>query len=144
MTAPVWFASLAWSAPVTLEALRAQRSLLPHASGVYAFSNYAGPLENNTGVLYIGKAKSLSQRVQSYLVDPATMMVMSARSGVPRINTSLRHAGKVQLLVEIQQKCRGAAPSGIWVRWSLDPAPAALEKRLIDHLQPAYNTQGVD
>lgn len=58
------------------------------------------------------------------------------------LNTSLRHAGKVQLLVEIQQKYRdaGDTKSCVWVRWHERPAPATLEDQLIKYLNPAYNS----
>lgn len=144
MASPSWFASLQWSAPVGVEALRGARHRLPAQSGVYVFTNYSGALAPNTGVLYVGKAKSLASRVASYLVDPAGMQVMSTRSGTERLNTSLRHAGKVQLLVELQQKSRAGGPSGLWVRWLISASPAALEASLIGYLRPAFNTQGRD
>jgi len=142
MTTPDWFPSISWSTPLAIETLRSERQHLPHLSGVYAFTNYAGPLEKNTGVLYVGKATSLYERVQSYLVDPAQMQVLSSRSGGQRVTSSLRHAGKAQLLVELQQKSRGPGPSGIWVRWSATASPAVLEDLLIAYLRPAFNTHG--
>lgn len=142
MTSPPWFSSIAWSAPVTVEALRSNRMLIPQSSGVYVFTNYSGVLQANTGVLYVGKATSLFSRLSSYLVDPSDMLVMSERSGGTRLNTSLRHAGKVQLLVELQQKSRTESPSGLCVRWSLVSGPANLERMLISYLRPAFNTQG--
>ncbi len=140
---PAWFSGISWSAPVALELLRANRNLLPNASGVYVFTNYDSALQNNTGVLYVGKATSLFSRVQSYLADPSEMLLMSARSGGTRVNTSLKHAGKAQLLVKIQQKSRGLGPSGIWVRWTQIASPASLETDLIGYLRPAFNTQGM-
>ncbi len=141
MTDPQWLQAIVWSPVVTLESLRTNRTLLPMGSGVYAFSNHAGPLQW-PGVLYIGKATSLLSRVQSYLVDPSEMLVMIPRSGGVGLNSSLRHSGKVLLLVEIQQKCRGAGLSGMWVRWTQTKSPAVLERQLITHFQPAFNTQG--
>ncbi len=142
MNDPAWLTAINWSTPTTIEVLRRNRSLLPHASGVYVFTNFDGALERNLGVLYVGKARSLNSRVQSYLVDPAVMTVMSPRAGSNRVNTSLRHAGKALLLVEIQQKCRDGAPSNMWVRWASAAGPAVLERQLIDYFQPAFNTQG--
>ena len=144
MNAPSWLSAISWSTPMTLEALRANRAAIPHRSGVYVFTNYSTPLVLGTGVLYVGKATSLNKRVQSYLVDPATMYVMSQRSGGQRLNSSLRHPGKVLLLVEIQQKSRGAGLTGIWIRWAQAAAPVIVEQQLIHYFQPAFNTQGRD
>ncbi len=143
MTTPSWFTAMQWSPAVGVEALRSNRQLLPLGPGVYVFTNYGGALEKNTGVLYVGKAASLASRVQSYLVNPAELRVMSERSGSPRISSSLRHAGKVQLLVEIQQKSRGIGSSGLWIRWTQVALPHMLESQLIQYLRPAFNTQGV-
>jgi len=129
---------------MAVEDLRSQRQRLPNLSGVYCFTNYNTALERNTGVLYVGKAGTLYTRVQSYLVDPAKLMVMSARSGGQRVTSSLRHAGKAQLLTQIQQKSRGPGPSGIFVRWTVTASPKVLENLLIGYLRPAFNTHGVD
>lgn len=141
---PNWFTGLAWSAPHKLEALREDRSPIPKLSGVYVFTNHAGSLERNTGVLYVGKAKTLHARVQSYLADPSEVLLLSPRSGGQRLSTSLRHAGKVVLLIEVQQRYRalGHTESGIWVRWHACHEPGPLERQLISYLQPAFNTQG--
>lgn len=144
MNEPPWLSSIVWSTPRTLESLRANRNLLPHRMGVYVFTNYDGPLEQGTGVLYVGKATSLHQRVQSYLVDPATMYVMSQRPGGTRLNSSLKHPGKVLLLVEIQQKSRSGGLSGIWIRWTQTSSATVLEPQLIHYFQPAFNAQGRD
>lgn len=99
----------------------------------------------NTGVLYVGKAgKSVQSRVQTYLVDPNTKTILG-KSG--NVSSSLKHAGKAQLLVKIQQRSRSAppgsnAPSGIWVRWLVCSGPEVLEGMLITYLRPAYNTSG--
>ncbi len=142
MTAPAWFSSIQWSTPVTVEALRIARHQIPRAPGVYVFTNYDGPLAQNTGVLYVGKASTLATRLPGYLVDPQTMMLMSSRSGTPRLNTSLKHAGKVHLLVKLQQRSRNGASSGIWIRWAQAPSPHILETLLIGYLHPAFNTHG--
>jgi hypothetical protein len=141
MSTPDWFSAIHWSTPLPIEELRVKRHLLPKSPGVYVFTNYAGPLEKSTGVLYVGKAASLFLRVQSYLADPAAMLVLSPRSG--RVSSSLKHAGKSQLLVELQQKSRGAGASGIWVRWVAAPSPHLLEAQLLVYLRPAFNTQGI-
>ena len=143
MSTPSWFEALSWSPAVAVEQLRQDRSGIPASSGVYVFTNYLGALQRNTGVLYVGKAKSLAKRLGSYLADPAELQVFSSRTP-GRISTSLRHAGKVQLLVEMQQKSRDGRPCGMWLRWTLSASPVALESQLIQYLQPAYNSQGLD
>ena len=144
MTNPTWFDSIVWSTPIPIEQLRVDRDRLPKGSGVYVFTNYAGKLEKNFGVLYVGKAKSLYKRVQSYLVDPGRLLLFSYRSGEQRLNSSLKHAGKVQLMAEIQQKYRTAGDinTHMWVRWHECPSPVVLEDQLIKYLDPAYNSAG--
>lgn len=142
MSVPAWFSSIAWSAPVSLEALRSNRGQLPNLSGVYVFTNYPEALEPNTGVLYVGKATSLFRRVQSYLPDPSETKVAS-RTNPQRVSSTLKHAGKAQLLVEIQQKSRSMAASGIFVRWWVTASPKVTEDLLLSYLRPAYNTYGV-
>ena len=142
MSVPEWFGQIAWSDPVSVENLRANRQWLPRQSGVYAFTNYSNALEKNTGVLYVGKARSLLARVQSYLVDPNKVLLTSRRNP-SAISSSLRHAGKAQLLVQIQQRARDAAPCGVWVRWSVCTEPAPLEELLLAYLKPAFNTHGI-
>jgi hypothetical protein len=141
---PDWFTALAWSAPKRIEDLRDDRTVIPKNSGVYVFTNYPGRLEKNTGVLYVGKAKSLHSRIQSYLADPGEMLVLSKRSGGQKISSSLRHAGKVQILMEVQQRMRalGHTKTGIWVRWHVVASPAVIEDQLIKYLYPAFNTTG--
>ena len=133
--------TISWSPVVPVEVLRQERSRLPHTAGVYVFTNYASGLEKNFGVLYVGKSKNLAKRVPSYLVDPGEISIFSLRSAIPKLNSSLRHVGKVKLLVEIQQKYRDAkvGTSFIWVRWAIAANPATLEKKLIEYLQPAFN-----
>lgn len=142
MHLPDWFTALSWSTPIRIEDLRASRTSIPKQSGVYVFTKYDGPLIRNTGVLYVGKAKSLHSRVQSYLADPANVRVLSRRATQPRVSSTLAHPGKVQLLAEVQQHMRGASPgtSGIWVRWHTVASPEVLEDLLIKALQPAFNT----
>lgn len=144
MQTPDWFSALAWSAPVPIEELRVERHRLPPGPGVYVFTNYAGPLEKNFGVLYVGKAGSLHKRVQSYLVDPGQLLLLSQRGGRTRLSTSLRHTGKNLLLIEIQQKYRAEnlTRTSMWVRWHACASPHTLESQLIHYLQPAFNTQG--
>lgn len=140
-----WFTAIAWSAPYAVETLRRgglHRDLVPRAPGVYAFTLFDGPitLGMKLGVLYVGKATSLRSRMKSYMVDPATLSV-TGRSGQP--STSLKHAGKVGVLVQIQQRSRGTAPSGIFYRWAVthDEAEARrLELLLLDYLRPGLNT----
>ncbi len=143
MTAPTWFKSLEWSDPIRVEDLREKRSLLPRKSGVYVFTNYSANLEQNFGVLYVGRAGSLFQRVQSYLSDPSKVRIFSKTSEKSEINTSLNHAGKVQLLMKIQQGMHSTPYSGIWVRWHTTGSPHLLEAQLISYLRPAYNTAGL-
>lgn len=130
---------LAWSAAHSVEALRETRNILPLGPGVYLFSTYSTAVERDTGVLYIGKARSLRKRLSSYLVDPEALHLFSLRSGEQRMSRSLLHAGKNLLLMEIQQRARSGSP-GLWVRWVVDPHPGVLERLLIDHYRPAFNT----
>lgn len=145
MNPPAFFPDIRWSEPVPIEILRVERVRLPRSSGLYVFTNHPDAIEPGRGVLYLGKAKNLHSRLQSYLADPARLLVFSPRNPL-RPNSSLRHAGKVQLLIEVQQKYReaGAATSFIWVRWCECPSPRDREKPLIRYLQPAFNTQDVD
>lgn len=144
MITPSWFSAINWSTPVPIEDLRRDRTRLPRSSGVYCFTTFDGVLERNFGILYVGKAKSLYKRVQSYLVDPEKLLVLSQRSGTRRLSTSLRHTGKNLLLIEIQQKYRaeGLTKTFIWVRWTECASPHTLESQLIEFLQPKYNTIG--
>lgn len=128
-----------WNAPVTIEEIRADRGLLPTCPGLYVFTNYAGILTKNTGVLYIGKAKSLRTRVSSYLTDPTNILLFSPRKKDQKLSRSLRHTGKTLLLTEIQQRSRFAT-SGIWLRWMKHDIPAELEGILIEYFEPAFNT----
>ncbi len=139
MPAPVpdWFPLIRWSTPIGVEVLRKQRELIPKLPGVYVFTNYSDVLSRNYGVLYLGKANSLAQRLSTYLVDPAELMVMSARSGQLRQNNSLNHAAKVNLLTKFQQR-----PTGFYVRWTTLIAPLELENKLIKYLEPAFNVTG--
>ena len=140
-----WFTAIPWSAPHAVETLRrdgVNRDLVPKAPGVYAFTLFDGPitLATRLGVLYVGKATSLRSRMKSYMADPATLSV-TGRGG--QLSTSLKHAGKVGLLVQIQQRSRGAAPSGIFYRWAVtrDAAEARrLELLLLNYLRPGLNT----
>jgi len=144
MTIPAWFSTVNWSEPVPIEDLRRDRTRIPSASGVYCFTTFDWTLEKNFGVLYVGKAKSLHKRIQSYLVDPAKLLILSQRSGTMRLSTSLRHTGKNLLLMEVQQKYRaeGLTKTFIWVRWHECASPHTLESQLIQYLQPKYNTIG--
>ncbi len=140
-----WFAAISWSAPYAVETLRRggiNRDLVPRAPGVYAFTLFDRPitLAMRLGVLYVGKATSLRSRMKSYMVDPATLSVTGRSGG---LSTSLKHAGKVGLLVQIQQRSRGTAPSGIFYRWAVthDEAEARrLELSLLNYLRPGLNT----
>ncbi len=143
-----WFAAIPWSAPYAVETLRrggVNRDVVPKAPGVYAFTLFEGPLtlSMKLGVLYVGKATTLRSRMKSYMVDPATLSV-TGRAGQP--STSLKHAGKVGVLVQIQQRSRGTAPSGIFFRWAVthDEAEARrLELLLLNYLRPGLNTSDV-
>ena len=128
-----------------IEVLRVDRVRIPKSSGIYVFTNHTGPIEPARGILYLGKTKNLHNRLQSYLADPAKLLVFSPRNPL-RPNSSLRHAAKAQLLIEVQQKYReaGATESYIWIRWHECPSPRAKEKPLIGYLRPAFNTQDVE
>jgi hypothetical protein len=142
---PKWFSDIQWATPCAVETLRrgaANRDQVPRKPGVYAFTLFDGAitLGNRLGVLYVGKATTLRSRMKSYMVDPAVLS-LAGRNGEP--NTSLKHAGKVGVLVQIQQRSRGTAPSGIFYRWAVtrDEAEARrLELLLLDYLRPGLNT----
>ncbi len=143
MDTPGWFTELNWSTPAKFDELRTGKTSIPPGSGVYIFTNYAGPLVKNYGVLYVGKANSLALRVRHYLHDPAEVPIYSRKvSG--RMASGLKHPGKTQLLVQIAQYSRNVPLSnvGIWIRWQESSEPLLLEKKLIMYLQPAFNTQG--
>lgn len=141
MQHPPNFSAIRWSEPVTIEDLRVDRVRLPSGPGIYLFTNHPGPVEPFFGILYVGKADSLRLRVPAYLANPENVPIFSTkRPG--QTSSSLRHAGKVQLLVEVQQKMRSGVPGGgVWVRWHECAAPRDLEKMLIRYLQPAFNSQ---
>ena len=140
-----WFSRIAWSTPYAVETLRRggiHRDIVPKAPGVYAFTLFDGPitLAMKLGVLYVGKATTLRSRMKAYMVDPATLST-TGRGG--QLSTSLKHAGKVGVLVQIQQRSRGTAPSGIFYRWAVtaDEAEARrIELLLLTYLQPGLNT----
>ena len=143
---PKWFTDIAWSSPVPIEQLRLERKRLPETSGVYCFTSYSEVLDKNFGVLYVGKAKNLRTRVPSYLVDPEKLLLQSTRSKKSPFNTSLKHAGKVLMLMEVQAKYRqiGDARTYIWVRWTECASPHVLEAALLKYLSPKYCGQGVE
>ncbi|MDX1982588.1 MAG: hypothetical protein SFV51_20105 [Bryobacteraceae bacterium] len=135
--------TLAWAGPFRIEEVRANRALIPSQPGVYVFTLHPGPLVDSLGVLYVGKASALSSRLPSYLADPEDIRILSPRKKDGSLNRSLRHAGKNQLLMEIQQKARGGALSGIWLRWTIRANPQPLEETMIQFFQPAFNTAGL-
>ena len=131
---PPWSASLIWSNPNTLHNLRSQRGQIPSKSGIYVFSKV--PFINSPGgILYVGKATSLKTRLASYLGDPAETRIFS-RDG-SRTSTTLKHPGKVQILMEAMH-CGG---HNIWVSWTCHASPGRLEGALIEWLQPAFNSR---
>ena len=140
-----WFSDIQWSTPYAVETLRrgaVNRDLVPRKPGVYAFTLFDGPLTlaMRLGVLYIGKATTLRARMKSYMVDPAELS-LTGRTG--ETNTSLKHPGKVAVLVQIQQRSRGTALSGVFYRWAVthDAAEARrIELLLLDYLRPGLNT----
>ena len=130
---------LKWSVPYQIEDIRDDRKLLPNCSGVYVFTSYRGPVERNTGVLYIGKAKSLRKRLSKYLSSPFKILLLSPKKRDKKLSRSLRHTGKNLLLMEIQQKSR-YGQSGMWLRWAEKSNPSVLEKALIIYYEPSFNT----
>src|SRR5688500_14269869 len=69
---------------MAIHALKAQMSRLPHQPGVYIYSNAAGD------TLYVGKARSLRDRVRSYL---------GAYGTSPRHDALLDEAARVDIIV---------------------------------------------
>jgi hypothetical protein len=125
------------------DTLRSERELIPNGSGVYIFSRTPGDLSSGKGVLYIGKADNLRSRLPAYLADPREMPLMSSkRPG--EASSTISHAGKAQLMTQIQQDLRASGESHVWVRWIETAKPEQLESELINKLQPAFNTTGVD
>jgi hypothetical protein len=126
------------------DTLREQRDLIPQKSGVYIFSRTPGDITDNAlGVLYVGKADNLRSRLPAYLADPRTTPLMSSkRPG--EASSALKHPGKAQLMVQLQQDLASGGESHIWVRWIETDQPKALEDKLIRAYQPAFNTAGVD
>lgn len=130
--------SLKWSKPYLVEDIRENRKIIPTSSGVYIFTLFSEEISRNTGILYIGKAKSLRKRLASYLVSPSKMLILSSKRK-NKISSSLRHSGKNLLLMEIQQKSRYGS-SGVWLRWFECTKPEILEKELIIYFKPGFNT----
>src|SRR3972149_7417620 len=81
---------------------------LPTEPGVYQFKNAAGE------VIYVGKAKSLRQRVRSYFLD--------ARAAEAKTDTLVREVVEVSTIVVDNER-----------------EALALENNLIKQLQPRYN-----
>lgn len=131
---------LKWKGPYRIEYIRENRHMIDQGSGVYVFTLSDLPLADGRGVLYIGKAGNLASRVPSYLADPEKVLIHSPRKRDGSLNRSLRHPGKVLLLVEVQQKMRHGGLTGIWVRWALTPDAKRVETELIKYFNPAYNT----
>jgi hypothetical protein len=142
---PNWFTDIAWSATVPIEVLREHRSLIPSRPGVYCFTSYPTALEQNLGVLYVGRSKNLRARLPVYLRDPERVMVQSTRSRRSAWNTALAHSGAALMLMEVQAKYRPEAGgrTAIWARWHECENPTPAEERLIEYLQPKYCSVGV-
>lgn len=132
-TPPEWSKSLIWNNALTVAAVRAKRDQIPCKSGLYVFSKspFNGP---NSGVLYVGKATNLNSRLSTYLGLPENTRVLS-RSGSGLVSSSLRHAGKVQILMEVMH----GEGNNVWLTWCCYSKPDILEGALIDWLKPAYN-----
>lgn len=141
-----WFSVLTWSQPLAVETFRrgqVNRMLPPESAGVYVFTLFDDTLsvDKKLGVIYIGESGNLRSRIKSYMVDPEELNVLG-RGG--KVSTSLKHAGKVGLLVQIQQRSRGAAASGIFLRWTLAAeknAALALEVKMINLFTPGLNNR---
>ena len=143
-----WFDSLTWSPALAVETFRrgeANRRLPPPTAGVYVFSLFDSNIsvDKKLGVIYVGESSNLQRRIKTYMVDPAKLSVLG-RTG--QLNSSLDHAGKVGLLTQIQQRSRGTAPSGVFLRWTLTADKAAavgLEAKLLNYFTPGLNTKGL-
>jgi hypothetical protein len=145
--------TLPWSSPYLLAALDFR--IVPRSPGVYVFTEDPGPLRPNPPlpaesdpdyeaaierlrgtpcVLYVGKASDLSARLPGYRFRPYLEVVR--RSGPPRHVTS-PHKGRA--LLHAQQFFNAAT----YLRWAVDPWPAAAERELIRELRPVLNTYGL-
>lgn len=136
---PVWYRSVQWSRPIAVRALRSARSLIPHKPGVYVFTKHNHPLLSpGHGILYVGVAETaLAQRLPKYLGDPSKTMILG-RTG--NISSSLKHQGKVQLLLETMHGDISGQDT-VWVRWFPYSKAALLEGALMDYLMPGFNVR---
>ncbi len=138
------FPDITWSTPVTVESLRLDRSRVPRQQGLYVFTNHDGAVEPARGVLYVGKtegdAQGLWSRLRGYLRHPDDIKVQSSKHP-DNVASAVKHAGRANLLVEIQSKYRGTNQvSGVYVRWFVCTTPGDREEALIRYLKPAFNT----
>jgi len=96
-------------APKNFSTLKATLSSLPHSAGVYFFHDHRG------GVLYVGKAKDLKDRVSSYFYH------------------NIGHTEKVLRLIK-------AVRSITWKETETELSALLSEARFIRQYQPKFNT----
>jgi|GEM_PF-6683370 len=143
---PDFLRRMRWEGPVSVEYLRSHLASVPKRSGLYVFTNHTWSLMPGQGILYVGKSDrdpgGLQRRLSGYVADPASVKVLSSKDpATPMWSGTLQHAGKAQLLTEIQQKYRnGNTSSHVYVRWHRDATPSAREPALVRYLRPAFNT----
>lgn len=97
----------------TVDGLRAQIKRLPNTSGVYLFKNRQG------NVLYVGKAKALKQRVQSYV----------------RVRADLGERKELMIRQTTQLD---------WIETATETDAVVLEDQLIKDYQPRFNILSKD
>jgi hypothetical protein len=149
------FSTLPWKGPFPLASL--DWALAPDKSGVYAFTEYDTPLEPNPRtpapdhpdyerliedlrkrpcVLYVGRAKTLRDRMRGYRFKPYLEIVRRPMGSPPR-HSADRHKGRA--LLHAQQFFSGP----IYVWWADAANYAKTEESLILELNPVLNTVGI-
>jgi hypothetical protein len=151
----MFYSTLNWQGPFPLAMF--DFSKLPSGPGVYVFTESATPLvpnpplpsESNPGyaavmeklrttpcVLYVGRAKSLSDRLRGYRFKPYLEIVRRPVGSPPRHEAD-RHKGRA--LLHAQQYFQGP----IYLRWAQTAAYVQTEVELIWELHPVLNTIGL-
>ena len=110
---------------------------MPTGPGVYVFTkDTRDGIEPGPWILYVGKSRTLRSRISQYLADPGVVTIGS-RKHPGRFNTSLKHAGKTQIMIEAMH----GGGRHVWVRWAECRRPERVEGALIAYLDPGYNSR---